>query len=57
MDGACRMSTLRELSRQQNLDYPHDDEEAFAEYVKLLSPAPSLADFLKVFGSINKIVR
>lgn len=56
-DGACRLSTLQELSRQHNLPYPHDDLEKFREVVSLTSPSPSLEEFLKVFGAIANILR
>ena len=56
MDGACRVDTLRKLSRQHQLDYPHDDEEEFKKRIMLLSPATSLAQFLEVFGAIGDIL-
>jgi adenosine deaminase len=45
------------LSRQYQLDYPHDDPEEFKKCVMLLTPAPSLSDFLKVFAAITDILR
>jgi adenosine deaminase len=56
MDGACRVDTLRELSRQHQLDYPHDDEEEFKKRIMLLSPTTSLTQFLEVFGAICNIL-
>ena len=56
MDGACRVDTLRKLSRQHQLDYPHDDEEEFKKRIMLLSPATSLAQFLEVLGAIGDIL-
>ena len=56
MDGACRVETLKELSRLYKLDYPHDDVEEFKKCVMILSPAPSLASFLEVFGALSEIL-
>ena len=56
IEGACRLETLRELSRQYQLDYPHDDPEEFKKCVMLLTPAPSLTDFLKVFTALGDII-
>ena len=56
LDGACRIGTLCELSRQHKLDYPHDDEEEFKKHVMLLSPAPSLEQFLDVFRALSSIL-
>ena len=56
-DGACRLETLRDLSRKYNCPYPHDDLEAFKEKVSLSGPQDSLVAFLSVFGAINNILR
>jgi adenosine deaminase len=50
------VDTLRELSRQHQLDYPHDDEEEFKKRIMLLSPTTSLTQFLEVFGAICNIL-
>ena len=56
-DGACRLETLRELSRQYKCPYPHDDKEKFRRVVTLVEPQDSLKAFLSVFGAIGNILR
>jgi len=55
-DGACRLETLRDLSRQYNCPYPHDDLEKFKPVVTLLNPQDSLKKFLSVFKAIGNIL-
>ena len=57
LDGACRLETLMDLARQSNLSYPYNDKEQFKSWVALVNPAPSLADFLKVFTAIGNILK
>ena len=57
MDGTCRLSTLQELSKKYNLDFPHDRPEEFKEVVCVPRPQPSLRDFLKPFLAVGKILR
>lgn len=56
-DGACRLSTLQDLSRRQGCPYPHDDVDQFKQLVTLSSPASSLTDFLKKFATITDILK
>ena len=56
-DGACRLSTLRDLSQKFGLSYPHDDLEKFRRVVSLPNAVPSLKDFLSVFKAITDILR
>lgn len=57
LDGACRLSTLQDLSKQYSLPYPHDNLEEFKSWVSLPSAVPSLCDFLKVFTTVGEILR
>lgn len=61
-DGACRIETLRELAREYDVQengkpLPYDDLEKFKACVGLPLGASSLADFLKVFNTLDKILR
>lgn len=61
-DGACRLETLMELAQKYNVQdngspLPYNDKEAFKECVALPRGASSLADFLKVFHSLDLILR
>ena len=56
-DGACRLSTLQDLSRQHGCPYPHDDLDEFRKVVSLTSAAPSLKEFLSVFAAITNILK
>ncbi|KAL5493624.1 hypothetical protein EMCRGX_G014828 [Ephydatia muelleri] len=56
-DGACRLSTLFELSKcgQNGINFPADPEQ-FKPFVCCTGKQPSLQDFLKVFPNIIKII-
>ena len=61
-DGACRIETLRELAREYNVHengkpLPYDDLKKFKACVGLPDGATSLQDFLKVFHTLDKILR
>lgn len=61
-DGACRLETLKDLARKYDVSVdgqrlPWDDVEKFTELVALPRGASSLADFLKVFRSLDHILR
>ena len=61
-DGACRIETLRELAREYDVHengkpLPYDDLEKFKACVGLPNGATSLADFLTVFHTLDKILR
>ena len=56
LDGACRLSTLRDLSNQYNLSYPHDSMEEFQKVVSIPKAVSSLSEFLKVFIARSNIL-
>jgi hypothetical protein len=61
-DGACRIETLRELAREYDVQengkpLPYDDLEKFKACVGLPNGATSLENFLKVFNTLDKILR
>ncbi len=56
-DGAIRLGTLQELSRQHGCPYPHDDIEKFRNLVSLSEPKASLKEFLDKFEPITDILR
>jgi len=55
-DGACRLTTLQELSHQNNLPYPHHSLEKFKSVVSLPNAVSSLTEFLKVFDALTNIL-
>ena len=55
-DGACRLTTLQELSHQNNLPYPHHSLEEFKSVVSLPNAVSSLTEFLKVFDALTNIL-
>ncbi|XP_003385387.1 PREDICTED: uncharacterized protein LOC100634558 [Amphimedon queenslandica] len=59
LDGACRLKTLMDMCRKDDLDaerFPYHDTEAFRKVVSLTEPQESLVEFLKPFPNVCYIL-
>jgi len=54
LEGSLRLTTLRDIARQYNLDLPTNDVEELRPYVQVMNDEPNYRNFLEKFNVLRR---